>query len=99
MTTREPDRFAEIKRCLAKAEAAFTRAGACETENDRLRLIEEAEDWLVRAERAFARLNDRASAASEPRPAVLHEHRSFGDPARTPRSSVVWREPDRDEHG
>lgn len=86
---RETDRFAEIKRCLAKADAVFARAGACEDEQERLRLVDEAETWLVRAERAFARLTDRMTVPT-PRAGPIEERRSFQSPAAEPDAALVW---------
>ncbi|HSV02802.1 MAG TPA: hypothetical protein VLI41_06310 [Phenylobacterium sp.] len=88
MSSETPDRFVEIKHCLARAEQAFARAGRCEDAVERARLMDEAEVWLVRAERAFARVNDRAiPLESGGRP--LHEHRSFQDAAAE--EALVWR--------
>src|SRR6185503_15968629 len=58
MSSESPDRFVDIKHCLAQAEEAFVRAGRCDDPAERARLMDEAEAWLVHAERAFARLND-----------------------------------------
>ena len=76
-------RYDEIKRCLAQADSAFARAGMVEDEGERLRLIEEAEHWLVRAERRLASLTGGAPGGIRP-PSVAPENRSFGaarDPA------------------
>lgn len=92
MSAPDPDRFAEIKRCLARADEAFARAGSCEDLHERLRLMDQAEDWLIRAERAFSRLTDRMTS-HEPRRGPPREPRSFQDPA-PPEAAVVWRAPD-----
>lgn len=74
----DEDRFAEIKRCLSRADRAFVQAGRCENVHDRVALIDEAEAWLLAAERAFGRLTDRMGAGQPRRPS-LHEARSFAD--------------------
>jgi hypothetical protein len=79
--------FDEIKRCLAEADRAFARIGSVTDERQRLALIEEAETWLVRAERRLARILERQAPLSRPgRPPV--ERRSFGDRAEP---ALVWR--------
>ncbi|MDB5475504.1 MAG: hypothetical protein JWP49_1015 [Phenylobacterium sp.] len=90
MPPEEPNRrFDEIKRCLAEADRAFARAGAVTDERERLALIEEAETWLVRAERRLARLTDRQTPPVRPERAPT-ENRSFGD-ARPEGRGLVWR--------
>jgi hypothetical protein len=82
-------RYDEVRRCLAQADAAFARASAVSDERERLRLIDEAEIWLTRAERRLARLVDRP--ASLVLPHVLQgEDRSFGG-GRPSHRSLVWR--------
>jgi hypothetical protein len=88
----QPDRdrrYDEIKRCLAQADAAFARAGLAEDEGERLALIDEAESWLVRAERRLARITDRQTL---PRPsqAAPRESRSFSDEVGA-RREMIWR--------
>lgn len=85
---RDP-RYDEVRRCLAEADRAFSRAGATDDERERLDLIEEAETWLVRAERRLARLTDRPPSTTNPG-AIRGEHRSFGD-LRPAHRSLVWR--------
>jgi hypothetical protein len=82
-------RFEEIKRCLAEADRAFARAGAVTDERERATLIEEAETWLVRAERGLARITDRQAAPSGAQRAPT-ESRSFGD-QRPEGRGLVWR--------
>lgn len=82
-------RFDEIKRCLAEADSAFARASAVTDADERLRLIDEAESWLVRAERRLAKLTDRPVSLARP-DVVASESRSFGD-HRPPHRSLVWR--------
>jgi hypothetical protein len=82
-------RFDEIKRCLANADGAFARAGAVNDENERRRLIEEAESWLLRAERRLAKLTDRPIPLSRP-DVVTGEARTFGD-GRPSHRNLVWR--------
>jgi hypothetical protein len=82
-------RFDEIKHCLLEADRAFARAGAVTDERERMRLIDEAETWLIRAERRLARLTDRPFPAPRPQ-AVPRESRSFGD-QREGHASLVWR--------
>lgn len=82
-------RFDEIKRCLAEADRAFARAGAVSDEHERLRLIDEAETWLLRAERRLARITDRPISAFRP-DVVPSESRSFGD-HRPRHRNLVWR--------
>jgi len=82
-------RYDQVRRCLAEAERAFARAGAVEDERERQRLIEEAEGWLIRAERRLARLTDRPLALSRP-DRLEGERRSFDD-LRSAHSSLVWR--------
>lgn len=89
---REKDRdrrFDEIKRCLAEADSAFGRASAASDQHERLRLIDEAESWLIRAERRLARLTDRPMPLNRA-DVVASENRSFGD-HRPPPRSLVWR--------
>lgn len=82
-------RYDEVRRCLAEADRAFARAGATDDEAERLDLIDEAESWLVRAERRLARLTDRPAPFADP--ATIHgEHRSFDD-LRPAHRSLVWR--------
>ena len=83
--------FAEIKRCLAEADRAFALAGEMSDERERVALIEEAETWLVLAERRLAHITDRHAEhwqSSSP-PA---EDRSFG-PADRPARGLLWRRP------
>lgn len=82
-------RYDEVRRCLAEADRAFARAGATDDEYERLQLIEEAETWLVRAERRLARLTDRPGGVIDPG-VVGGEDRSFGD-QRSSHRSLVWR--------
>jgi hypothetical protein len=82
-------RFDEVKHCLAEADRAFARAGAVTDERERLTLIEEAETWLVRAERRLARLTDRQTPPVRPERAPT-ESRSFGDDRPASRG-LVWR--------
>lgn len=90
METEDRDRrYDEIKRCLVEADRAFARAGAVTDEHERLALIDEAEVWLVRAERRLARITDRQFRLPQPQ-AVAREARSFGD-RRAPHDSLVWR--------
>ena len=90
MKTEDPDgRYDEIKRCLAKADHAFERAGVVRDEAERLRLIEVAESWLIRAERGLARITGRS--VGEPHIAAApRETRSFGA-ERSPASEAIWR--------
>lgn len=96
------DRFAEIKRCLSLADRAFARAGRCEDAHDRAALIDEAEAWLLAAERAFGRLTDRMGMGQPRRPS-LHEARSFADehePGAGPHEGgVLWRRSSRPQRG
>jgi hypothetical protein len=85
---RDP-RFDEIKRCLAEADGAFARAASARDEQEHLRLIEEAEAWLIRAERRLARITDRPLSVVRP-DVVASESRTFGDHRRTHRN-LVWR--------
>jgi hypothetical protein len=90
MSEKDGDRrYNEIKRCLARADSAFARAGAVADDQERLRLIDEAEAWLVRAERRLARLTERATPLAHP-DVVAGESRSFGD-QRPSHRSLVWR--------
>lgn len=90
MTSRDRDpRYDEVRFCLAEADRAFAGAGATDDERERLRLIEVAETWLVRAERRLARLTDRPATVAGPA-ALSAEQRSFGD-ARPAHRSLVWR--------
>ena len=82
-------RYDEVKRCLAEADRAFARAGAVTDERERIQHIEEAETWLVRAERRLARLTDRPISISRPN-VVASESRSFSDPRAASRNTV-WR--------
>jgi hypothetical protein len=66
------------------------RAGATTDECERLRLIDEAEGWLVRAERRLARITDRPISRAGP-DVVASESRTFGQP--TDRSLVRRRTP------
>jgi len=82
-------RYEEIKRCLARADRAFARAGEVDDDRERLRLIEEAESWLVMAERRLARITGRP-AGQPPPPKVARETRSFrADPL--DRDTTPWR--------
>ena len=81
-------RFDEIKRCLAEADRAFARAGVAADDRERMMLIEEAETWLVLAERRLAGLTDRHAPSGGLQTPV--ESRSFGDDRRGDRG-VVWR--------
>jgi hypothetical protein len=78
-----------VRRCLAEADAAFARAGAQGDERERIRMIEEAEVWLNRAERRLSRLVDRPPSHQHPQ-FLQHEDRSFGA-QRPPARSLVWR--------
>jgi hypothetical protein len=90
MSEKDRDRrFDEIKRCLAEADRAFSRAGAASDEEERLRLMDEAEGWLVRAEARLARIIDRPISTDHPG-VVAGEGRSFGD-HRPAHRSLVWR--------
>jgi hypothetical protein len=82
-------RFDDIKRCLANADSAFARAEAVADETERRRLIEEAESWLIRAERRLAKLTDRPISLTRPN-VVASEARSFGDD-RPSHRTLVWR--------
>lgn len=82
-------RYDEVRRCLAEADQAFARAGATDDGPERLQLIEEAEVWLIRAERRLARLADRPPAVAHPQ-MLEGEHRSFG-PGRGASRNLVWR--------
>jgi hypothetical protein len=82
-------RFDEVKQCLAEADRAFARAGAVTDETERATLIEEAETWLVRAERRLAQITDRQTLPLRPeRPHA--ESRSFGD-SRPANRGLLWR--------
>lgn len=81
--------FDEIKRYLAEADQAFARAGAAADEGERLMLIEEAETWLVLAERRLAGLVDRQASPDHPQQSLI-ESRSFGGERRADRG-LVWR--------
>ncbi|MDB5494667.1 MAG: hypothetical protein JWP86_2004 [Phenylobacterium sp.] len=88
METEDRDRrYDDVKRCLAEADRAFARAGAVTDERERVALIDEAEVWLIRAERRLARITDRQVPHTRPQ-AIASEARSFGD---TPHDSLVWR--------
>jgi len=90
MNKEDRDRqFEEIKRCLAKADSAFARAGAVDDEDERVRLVDEAESWLARAERTLAKLTDRPISLTRP-DVVAGESRTFGH-HRPSHSSLVWR--------
>jgi hypothetical protein len=90
MSEKDDDhRFEEIKRCLAEADRAFARAGAVTDDAERLRLIDEAETWLVRAERRLARITDRTISLTRP-DVVASETRSFGE-RRPAHRTLVWR--------
>ncbi|THD79896.1 MAG: hypothetical protein E7812_08450 [Phenylobacterium sp.] len=82
-------RYDEVRRCLAEADAAFARAGAVTDERERGQMIEEAETWLVRAERRLNKLIDRPASAAHPQ-LLTGEDRSFGG-GRSGHSSLVWR--------
>lgn len=82
-------RYDDVKHCLAEADLAFARAGAVHDERERASLIEEAETWLVRAERRLARLTDRPISVARPQVAAS-EPRSFRA-APTPSGNSVWR--------
>jgi hypothetical protein len=82
-------RYDEVRRCLAEADQAFARASATEDDSERLRLIEEAEVWLIRAERRLAKLADRPAAVAHPH-LLEGEDRSFG-PGRGSSRNLVWR--------
>lgn len=82
-------RYDEIRRMLAEADRAFALASAVDDEQERLRLIDEAETWLVRAERRLARLTDRPAAVAHPH-LLEGEARSFGDD-RPAHRSLLWR--------
>lgn len=98
----DQDRFAEIKRCLARADRAFARAGGCEDAQERAALIDEAEAWLVAAERAFGRLTDRMGMGQPRRPST-HEARSFAEPpeptAGGREEGFAWRRPPSADRG
>jgi hypothetical protein len=90
METEDRDRrYDEIKRCLLEADRAFAHAGAVTDERERIALIDEAELWLIRAERRLARITDR-QVPHPRRQAIADESRSFGDD-RTPHDSLIWR--------
>ena len=90
MDTKDRDRrYDDVRRCLSEADRAFARAGAVEDERERLHLIEEAEAWLVRAERRLARLTERPISLTRPN-VVASESRSFGG-GRPEAASMVWR--------
>lgn len=82
-------RYDEVRRLLAEADRAFTLASAVDDEHERLRLIDEAEKWLVRAERRLSRLTDRPAALSHPQ-RLETESRSFRD-VRPAYRSLIWR--------
>jgi hypothetical protein len=82
-------RYDEVRRCLAEADQAFARASAMEDGPERLQLIDEAEIWLIRAERRLARLADRPAAVAHPQ-LLEGENRSFG-PGRAASRRLVWR--------
>jgi uncharacterized membrane protein YccC len=82
-------RYDEIKRCLAQADAAFARAGVTADESERLALIDEAESWLVRAERRLARITDR-QIPPRPSHAAPRESRSFSEQVGA-RREMIWR--------
>jgi hypothetical protein len=81
--------YEEVRRCLAEADAAFARAGAHHDERERVRMIEEAEVWLSRAERRLARLVDRPPSHAHPQ-LLQREDRSF-ESRRPSARSLVWR--------
>lgn len=90
MDSTDRDRgFDEVRRCLVEADRAFARAGAADDARERLQLIEDAEAWLVRAERRLARLTDRPISLTRPN-VVASEARSFGE-APQGASNLVWR--------
>jgi hypothetical protein len=82
-------RYDEVRRCLAEADAAFARASVQEDPHERARMIDEAELWLVRAERRLGRLMDRPPPQAQPE-VLQREDRSFG-PGRAASRSLVWR--------
>lgn len=82
-------RYDEIKRCLGKADSAFALAGTVGDDTERLRLIEEAETWLIRAERRLAQITGRPMADPHPQSAP-RESRSFRS-ERSPSNEVIWR--------
>ena len=84
----DDSRYDEVKRCLGEADRAFARAGAVDDDVERLRLIEEAEGWLIRAERRLAQITGRATAERQPQ-AAPRETRSFRA-ERSPSNEVVW---------
>jgi hypothetical protein len=81
--------YDEIKRCLAEADRAFVRAGAAEDHGERQVLIDEAESWLVKAERRLARITDRQSLTQAAR-TVASESRSFSEQLDA-RRAMIWR--------
>jgi len=81
--------YEEVRRCLAEADAAFARASAQHDDHERVRLIEEAEVWLTRAERRLARVVDRPPSHLQPQ-TLHHEDRSF-ESRRPDARSLVWR--------
>lgn len=96
MSAQPKDRFAEIKRCLTLADRAFAEANRCEDQAERNRLVDEAESWLVAAERAFARLTDRMGVGPA-RQAAMQEARSFRDHGAS-LENLVWRSEHRKPH-
>lgn len=82
-------RYEKVKRCLAEADRAWTAAGAADDPEERIRLIDEAEAWLLRAERDLTRLADRPAAVAHPE-RLQGEARSFEAPRPAARS-LVWR--------
>lgn len=90
MDRKERDKaYEDVRRCLAEADAAFVRAGAQVDERERVRMIEEAEVWLSRAERRLARIVERPPSHQHPQ-VLQHEDRSF-EARRLPARSLVWR--------
>ena len=84
-------RYDDVRRCLGEADRAFARASGAADEAERLQLIEEAEAWLVRAERRLERLTERPASLARPN-VVAGESRSFRG-RRDDAASLVWRKP------
>lgn len=82
-------RYHDVLRFLKEAEQAFARAAAARHDAERAQMVEEAEDWLIRAERRLARLTDRPISLTRPN-VVASESRSFTEP-RKPTEGLVWR--------
>ena len=85
---RDP-RYRQVTHCLKAAEEAFARAAAAPDDHARAHLIEEAEAWLLKAERRLARLTDRPISLTRPN-VVASESRSFNQPG-TDEPGMVWR--------